>query len=233
MRGASLSINARPPHHRICISVREIEPPPPRPPPEPDSRLCIGVLTVPLHPLTRRPGHVLGWTVSNVSGSSAARAGTGTRLDSPAAYEWPTVRPSEGQDARAHATLSPQSPSVRSGVVAPHDLDRGWVYARSGDPSVSEPSAARAGTGTLKASAVAHEWQSALTVNGGRMPKPVPSSQSPAPSAGSRALDSPDSGIGRARSPVSRSERQWAASITRRDRDPALLVSPTMNGCRV
>ena len=99
-----------------------------------------------------------------------------TRLDSAAAHEWPSVRSSKGQDARAHATLSPQSPSVGSGVVAPHDLDRGWVQARLGGPSVSEPSAARAETGTLMASAIAHEWQSALAVKVGRMPKPAPSS---------------------------------------------------------
>ena len=71
-----------------------------------------------------------------------------------------------GPDAQARSILSPQPPSVRSGVLPPFDSARAGVVPGWAGPNVSGPSAARAGTGTRLAGAVAHEWPSVPTVVG-------------------------------------------------------------------
>ena len=71
-----------------------------------------------------------------------------------------------GPDAQARSILSPQPPSVRSGVLSLFDSARAGVVPGWAGPNVSGPSAARAGTGTRLAGAVAHEWPSVPTVVG-------------------------------------------------------------------
>ena len=125
-----------------------------------------------------------------------------------------------GPDAQARTILSPQFPSVRSGVSAPSDSGQGRARALLAGPNASGPSSARVGTGTRLASAVAHERPSVSTVDGAGRPSPL-HSQPPAPVSRIRRAVTVRLGQGRGRVLLGQSERQWAVRGTCRDWDPA------------
>ena len=105
-----------------------------------------------------------------------------------------TIRLSMGHDAQARSIPSPQPSSVGFGVLSPpaSDSARAGVVPGWAGPNVSGPSAARAGTGTRLAVAVAHEWLSVPTVVG----------------AGSSSLHHPQSSV-----PISLTRRAGPARL--------------------
>ena len=151
---------------------------------------------------------------------SAARAGTGTRLTGAVAHEWQSVSTVDG--AGRPSQYHPQSPVPVSQIrhAGPVRLGLRPGPCLLVGPNASGPSAARAGTGTRLASAVAHERPSISTVDGAGRPSPF-HSQSPAPVSQIRRAVTFRFGQGRGRARLGRSERQRAVRCTCRDWDPA------------
>ena len=121
-------------------------------------------------PTRAKAGLEPGWQVRTPVGRPLHVPGPGPGWLVPSPARGCQFRPSMGPDVQARSILSPQPLSVGTGVLSPSDSARAGVVPGWAGPNVSGPSAARAGTGTLLAGAVAHEWPPVPTVVGACSP---------------------------------------------------------------